>query len=100
MKLKLLITTALVFAFGITVAEAQPGRRMQRLRITDGIRSGELTRAETRGLALQQRNIRRDITMARIDGIVTPRERREIRRDKRMYNRSVYLKKHNRRHRI
>lgn len=100
MKLKLLVTTVLVFALGITIAEAQPGRRMQRHRIAGGVRSGELTRAETRSLVLQQRNTRRDIRMARRDGVVTPGERREIRRDKRMNSRSIYRKKHNRRHRI
>ncbi|HQY11513.1 MAG TPA: hypothetical protein PK133_04845 [Ferruginibacter sp.] len=100
MKLRLLVTSVLVLVLGINIAEAQPGRRMHRHRIGEGIRSGELTRAETRSLALQQRNIRRDIKMARRDGVVTPRERRDIRKDKRMASRSIYRKKHNRRHRI
>ena len=100
MKLKLLVTTVFVLALGINIAEAQQGRRMYRHRIGDGIRSGELTRAETRSLAQMQRNTRRDIRMARRDGVITPKERREIRRDKKMTSRAIYRKKHNRRHRI
>ncbi|HNU88826.1 MAG TPA: hypothetical protein PKJ94_11065 [Ferruginibacter sp.] len=100
MKLKVLVTTALVLVLGTSIAEAQQTQRMQRHRIREGVRSGELTRSETRGLALQQRRIHRDIRMAKRDGVITRRERKEIRRDKRMANRSIYRKKHNRRHRI
>lgn len=100
MKLKLLLTTTLALLLATTIAEAQHGQRMQRQRIREGVRSGELTRAETRGLVRQQRNIHRDRRIARRDGVISPRERREIRRDKRMSSRSIYRLKHNRRNRI
>ena len=100
MKLRLLVTSVLVLVLGINIAEAQPGRRMHRHRIGEGIRSGELTRAETRSLALQQRSTRRNIRRAHADGVITRRERKEIRRDKRHNSRAIYRKKHNRRNSI
>lgn len=98
MKLKLLAATVIMLALGLSTAEAQS--RVQRHRIRQGVRSGELTRAETRNLAMQQRATRRDIRMANADGVVTRRERKEIRRDRRHNSRAIYRKKHNRRNRI
>ena len=73
-----------------TATNAQAGRsRIQHKRIAQGVRSGELTRNETRQLASEQRNIRLEKREARADGIVTPRERREIRRDERRANRNI-----------
>lgn len=83
-----------------TTTNAQAGRsRIQHKRIADGVRSGELTRRETRQLAAQQRDIRLDKREARADGMVTRDERREIRKEKRHASRNIYRKKHNRRER-
>jgi len=100
MKLKLFVTAFILLVLGSGIAEAQPGQRLQRHRIRQGVRSGELTRTETRNLALQQRHIRRDMRRAYADGVITPRERREIRMEKRFNSRAIYRKKHNRRIRI
>ena len=100
MKLKLFITTAIVFVLGINMAEAQYGQRMQRHRIREGVRSGELTRSETRSLAMKENRTRHDLHRAKRDGVITRRERRELRRDRRMNSRSIHRLKHNRRHRI
>ena len=81
-----------------TATNAQAGRsRIQHKRIAQGVRSGELTRNETRQLASEQRNIRLEKREARADGVVTAAERREIRRDKRHASRNIIRKKHNRR---
>jgi len=100
MKLKLLAATVIVMTLNLHTTEAQIREGAQRHRIREGVRSGELTRSETRDLAVRERNTRRDVRMAKRDGVITPRERREIRRDKRMTSRAIYRKKHNRRHRI
>ncbi len=100
MKLKLLAVTVIMLALGINTAEAQNRSRIQRHRVKQGVRSGELTRAETRSLALQQRSTRRNIRRAHADGVITRRERKEIRRDKRHNSRVIYRKKHNRRNSI
>jgi len=84
-----------------TAVNAQAARsRVQHKRITQGVRSGELTRHETRQLARQQRRIRHERRDARADGVVTPGERREIRQDSRRASRNIARKKHNRRDRI
>ena len=100
MKLKLLAATVIMLALGLNTVEAQVRQSVQRHHIREGVRSGDLTRAETRNLAMQQRNTRRDIRRAKSDGVVTRRERKEIRRDKRHNNRAIYRKKHNRRNRV
>ena len=79
---------------------AQTGRpAVQQKRIVHGVQNGELTRAETRQLAREQRHIRHKKRIARADGVVTPGERREIRQDKRQASRHIARKKHNRRKR-
>ncbi|MEP7256362.1 MAG: hypothetical protein ABI666_11350 [Ferruginibacter sp.] len=99
MKLKLLAATVIMLALVSNTAEAQARQPVQRHRIREGVRSGELTRAETRNLALQERGTRRDIRRAKSDGVITRRERKEIRRDKKHNSRAIYRKKHNRRNR-
>lgn len=96
------ILSALVLMLAIsTTTNAQAGRaRVQHRRIAQGVISGDLTHNETRQLANQQRNIRMEKREARADGIVTPRERREIRRDERRANRNICRKRHNRRGRL
>jgi hypothetical protein len=100
MKLKLITTTVIVLAIGLSTTEAQPGLRTQRHRIEQGVRSKELTRTEARNLSIQQRNIHRNIRRAKADGIITRRERKVIRMDQRHHNRSIYRMKHNQRNRI
>ncbi len=79
---------------------AQAGRpALQQKRIAHGVQNGELTRAETRQLAREQRHIRHKKRIARADGVVTPGERREIRQDKRQASRHIARKKHNMRKR-
>jgi hypothetical protein len=73
--------------------------RNEHHRIKQGVRSGELTRRETRHLAKDQREIRHERRDARSDGKVTGRERKEIRHDQRQESRRIYRKKHNRRDR-
>lgn len=95
---KLLSVIVLLLAIS-TSGFAQAGRSgVQHKRIKQGVRSGELTRVETRQLAKEQRNIRHKKREARADGVVTG-ERREIKQDKRQASRHIARKKHNRRNR-
>lgn len=100
MKLKLLAATIIMVALGVNTAEAQARQRVQRHRIKQGIRSGELTRAETRTLAVRKMHARRNIRRVAADGVITRRERKEIRRDQRRTSRAIFRKKHNHRDRI
>lgn len=101
MKAKLLIATALLFTISISSADAQIRKheRHQHTRIKEGVKSGELTRAETKNLAQDQRAIRSDVRNAKADGVVTSKERRKIRKEQRKESREIYRKKHNERER-
>lgn len=63
-------------------------------RIRQGIRSGELTRPETRGLRQQRRDIRQDERLYRSDGALTRAERRDLHRQLDGLSRDVYEQKH------
>lgn len=100
MKTKILFS-AIIMALAISSADAQTVARQknQRQRIRQGVRSGELTRAETVNLVNGQKEIRQEKKEARADGVVTPEERKEIRQDQRQESRKIYRKKNNRRDR-
>lgn len=67
----------------------------QHARIVDGRQSGELTRRESAGLALQQAHIRREEARYRATGAgLGPLERRDLRRDQRRASRAIYRQKH------
>ena len=100
MKLKLsLAIVVFVLCTGIANAQVIRHERNQHQRIKQGVRSGELTAAERKKLALQQKDIREDVKEAREDHVVTPAEKKEIRQDQRQASRSIYRKKHNNRER-
>ncbi|MEO6538334.1 MAG: hypothetical protein ABIT07_05875 [Ferruginibacter sp.] len=94
---KILAVLSLMIVTASTV-NAQTTRN-EHHRIRQGVRSGELTRHETKTLARQQRDIHQDRKEAKADGIVTPAEKKEIKQDQRQASRSIYRKKHNKRDR-
>lgn len=100
MKVKSIIVAGL-FVLGCLQADAQAVNRTknQHHRIKDGVKSGELTRAEAANLRKDQKEIRTEVKDAKADGLVTPVERKEIRQDKRKASREIYRKKHNNRDR-
>lgn len=63
-------------------------------RIRQGIRSGELTRGETRGLRQDQREIRQEEREYRSDGKLTRDERRDLHQDLNQASRDIYEQKH------
>jgi hypothetical protein len=63
-------------------------------RISQGIRSGELTRAEARRLEAQQARIRVNERFARADGKVTPQERERLNRELHRASHDIYRQKH------
>jgi low affinity Fe/Cu permease len=92
------VITTLAIMLVLNSVQAQDARRTNG-RIRQGVRSGELTKAETIKLKRDQREIRQDVREAKADGVVTPAEKREIKQDKRQLNRAIIRKKHNRRDR-
>jgi len=74
--------------------------RNQNLRLPQRLRSGELTRAETVRLAMNRRQVRVELRQARSDSVITPNERREIRRAERRIGLIIYRKNQDHRKRI
>ena len=101
MKTTNLLAAVLATAFALPVfaQTATPAlnqnQRNQEARISQGVRSGELTNNEARNLQSQQQAIRGEKRAAKADGVVTPAERQKIRRDQRRASRAIYRKKHN-----
>lgn len=99
MKTKLLFS-AIILALAVSNAEAQTGKQVrQHKRIKQGVKSGEITKAEAINLRKGQQEIRQEKREARADGVVTPAEKKEIRQDQRQESRKIFRKKHNRRDR-
>jgi len=100
MKTKILFS-AILLALAIGSADAQTVVRQKRQhqRIKQGVKSGELTRAEAVNLRNGQKEIRQEKQEARADGVVTTEEKKEIRQDQRKESRKIFRKKHNNRDR-
>jgi Ni/Co efflux regulator RcnB len=67
----------------------------QQHRIKQGVRSGELTRHETRNLERREAKIQRDKRIAKSNGRVSPAERRHLRREENRTSHAIYRDKHN-----
>lgn len=104
MKKIILILAAAGFlaAFAVdSLAQRTPhGRRRmerQKNRIERGVKSGSLTRGETRRLANQRKEIKSSVKTAKSDGKLTLRERRNLRGQMNRSSRSIYRMKRNNR---
>ena len=97
MKVKFLLACTIMFAISISTVSAQENHasKTQRSRIKQGVKSGELTKAEAKSLIKDEKNIRKEVKAARADGDVTHAERKEIRHEKREASRKIFRKKHN-----
>ena len=67
----------------------------QQARIKQGVKSGELTKGETRKLEKEQAKIQYDKKVAKSDGKVTPQERRKITREQNKASRDIKRLKNN-----
>ena len=66
----------------------------QRQRIAEGVRSGELTRPETRRLAAGERRLHRHERYAKSDGVVTAAERARLQRNADRMSARIHRQKH------
>lgn len=98
---KNIIITGVLLMFGFTTLSAQSTHRIdkrqknQKVRIAEGVHSGELTARETKRLVKQQARIKHMENKANADGVVTLRERRRIEKAQDKANRIIARKKHN-----
>lgn len=63
-------------------------------RIHQGVKSGELTRPETRRLARGEARLHRNEARAKSDGVVTARERASLQREANVESNRIYRQKH------
>ncbi len=97
------LAVAAVIASFAGIASAQPtpviNRRHERqeARIRQGVRSGELTQGEAKGLQKGERHIDRMTARAKFHGRMTRGERARIARAQNRESRRIYRLKHNRR---
>lgn len=85
---KLILLSAIVMIFGLSADGFGQGRNDRR-RIRSGVRSGQITRSEAQALRQRRQQIRQEQRTYRSDGTLTRAERREIRSDRRDYNRQI-----------
>lgn len=99
--LLLVLAAAMPAAFELQAqTPGTDGRQhLQRERIREGRRNGDLTRREARKLRREQRHIQRMERRAQRDGQVGPREKRKLDRAQDRASRNIFRKKHNRRSR-
>jgi hypothetical protein len=95
-----LVTALLLGTASLLALEASAGtpaldqrQQNQAQRIGQGVRSGELTRPETRRLLRGQRELRRDERAAQADGVVTGRERAGLQREANQQSRRIHRQK-------
>jgi hypothetical protein len=85
----------LAISYTASAQTATPGitarQRNEQARIRQGVRSGELNRAEAARLKAREADIRQDKREAKADGVVT---RQDIRKDERQASRAIYRQKH------
>lgn len=94
--MRFVILASLVFS--ALTAEATPRaiqrNHLQRARIAEGVRSGELTRPEARRLRAGQRRVHRIERRAVADGVVTDKEKARIETAQDVQSARIYNQKH------
>jgi len=69
--------------------------RIQRERIKQGLKSGELTKDEVKDLHQSKKEIKDQVKDAKSDGVVTKEERKELHKSLNKRSKDIYEKKHN-----
>lgn len=91
--------SAFILGLGAVIAQETPRadnrQENQKARIVDGVKSGELTAAETANVAKDQREIRRMERRAKADGKVTAKEKLRIEKKQDRASRKLARKKNN-----
>jgi hypothetical protein len=93
------VLASLVSSAALATPRMDRREALQRARIVEGRRSGELTRRELARLDAGQRQVHRMERRAERDGIVTRGERRRIERVQDREHRAIHRLKHNARRR-
>ena len=81
--------------YGQNIPKIDKRQKNQKTRIVKGVKSGELTKKETKQLAKQQANIRKMERRAKKDGVVTTKEKARLHKAQNKASRNIKRKKNN-----
>lgn len=95
----LIVSTSIMFAQTAT-PRTTATQVNQQARIKEGVRSGELTRKEATRLVREQKRIQTEKRIAKADGVVTPAERRHLKREQKRASKHIAKQKHDTQERI
>ena len=102
MKTRFLIAIVTLLSVSAFDASAQKNRNLsdESQRIHQGVKSGELTASEAARLNTQKAYLRNEsIRYKTNDGCIGPRERADLRRDKKRLDKNIFRQKHDRQRR-
>ena len=106
MKNRNYVTSALAALSGVVMTSAAPAadrphnpgvnarQHTQQGRIQQGVRSGELTPAETKSLKEGEKSLRQEERAYKSDGKLTAAERKDLHQDANKLSRDIYREKH------
>jgi peptidoglycan hydrolase CwlO-like protein len=91
-----IFSTASYTSAAQTTTTAKPVSTIKndRQRIRDGVKSGELTKAEAARLKAQTIKLNQERKDYKADGVITTEERKDLRQDKKKLSRRIYKQKH------
>jgi len=95
--MKKLIVLAAVLSFGATLGQQKEDMNLkgERIRVAQGVKSGEINSAEANVIANQATQLKRTERRAKSDGIITDRERAKIARKDAKLDRTIRRTKNN-----
>ena len=101
MKISIYLTFTTVLAIGVCANAAgirdrgvNARQRNQQGRIAEGVRSGELTKSEAKGLEKEERGIRQEERQFKSDGKLTLEERQKLHSDLNKTSKDISTEKH------
>lgn len=95
--MKKLIVLVAVLSFGATLGQQKEDMNLkgERIRVAQGVKSGEINSAEANVIANQTTQLKRTERRAKSDGIITDRERAKIARKDAKLDRTIRRTKNN-----
>ena len=82
-----------IFAQSIKTPKIDKKQKVQLTKIKQGVKSGELTRFEAKKLMKQESKLQRKKQNAKADGIVTSKERKQLRKAAKKIDAKIYKQK-------
>lgn len=93
MSTKTILLVAIFFSL-CNAANAQ-ANNTQKERVKQGVKQGEITKAEADKIREQRKEVRAEVKEAKADGTVTREEKKDIMKERRDANKAIVRAKHN-----